>query len=133
MQLFKGVRGYRQLVHSIRTAVQDGTLLPGARLPSQRQLAHKLGLAVGTDPRAYQEAEQAGLIPSYIGRGTFVTHPGTWLTAAKASTASPDIVNLTIDEPLEAFAPDISDIALDLLKSSSINSLLQYNNAAIAA
>jgi DNA-binding transcriptional MocR family regulator len=63
---------YRALADAIERDVRLGVLAPGARLPTQRALADRLGLAVATVTRAYAEASKLGLISSEIGRGTFV-------------------------------------------------------------
>lgn len=60
------------LVAAIEAGIRDGDLAPGERLPSQRALAHRLGLAIGTVTRAYAEAERRGLVVGEVGRGTFV-------------------------------------------------------------
>ena len=43
-----------QITQSIRTAIRDGGLAPGARLPSWRDLAVQLGVARGTVRAAYE-------------------------------------------------------------------------------
>jgi DNA-binding transcriptional MocR family regulator len=63
---------YRQIAHAIRTAVKDGTLKPGDRLPTHRDLAYQLGVTVGTITRSYREAERLGLVAGEVGRGTYV-------------------------------------------------------------
>jgi DNA-binding transcriptional MocR family regulator len=62
----------RDLVRGISEAIARERLKPGERLPPQRDLAHSLGIAVGTVGRAYAELESAGLIAAHVGRGTFV-------------------------------------------------------------
>ncbi|HBU97519.1 MAG TPA: PLP-dependent aminotransferase family protein [Thalassospira lucentensis] len=63
---------YRQIAQAIRTAVDDGTLKPGERLPTHRDLAYHLGVTVGTITRSYREAERIGLVAGEVGRGTYV-------------------------------------------------------------
>ncbi|KAA8969245.1 GntR family transcriptional regulator [Mycobacterium sp.] len=55
-------------------AIRDGTLAPGARLPTVRELAGELGLAVNTVARAYRELEAARIVETRGRRGTFVAH-----------------------------------------------------------
>lgn len=64
---------YRRIAEAIATAVTTGRLSAGDRLPTHRELARELGVAVPTVSRAYREAEQQGLISSTVGRGTFVS------------------------------------------------------------
>ncbi|MGE0613607.1 MAG: PLP-dependent aminotransferase family protein [Hyphomicrobiales bacterium] len=65
-------RPYLALLDSIRSDVESGRLQPGEKLPTQRELAKRLGLAVGTVTKAYSEAAKQGLISTEVGRGTFV-------------------------------------------------------------
>ncbi|MGC8159765.1 GntR family transcriptional regulator, partial [Salmonella enterica] len=44
---------YRQIYARLRSAVADGLLQPGDRIPSARALAAELGLARGTVEAAY--------------------------------------------------------------------------------
>lgn len=61
---------YEQVRRQISDLVATGALREGDRLPSLRQLAGDLGLAVGTVGRAYAELEAAGLLVSRRGAGT---------------------------------------------------------------
>jgi GntR family transcriptional regulator len=63
---------YEQIRSQIEAMVATGTLAPGDRLPSIRQLAHDLGIATGTVARAYGELEQEGLVVSRRRTGTVV-------------------------------------------------------------
>jgi GntR family transcriptional regulator len=63
---------YEQLRSQIRVMVASGALARGTRLPSIRQLAGDLGLAVNTVGRAYRELEGEGLIESRGRHGTVV-------------------------------------------------------------
>jgi DNA-binding transcriptional regulator YhcF (GntR family) len=66
----------RPLFDQIRTqiidAIRAGTLLPGTRLPTVRELAGELGLAVNTVARTYRELEAAGIVETRGRFGTFV-------------------------------------------------------------
>src|SRR4051794_3080658 len=63
---------YLALVEALHRDVESGRLSPGVRLPTQRQLAHRLRIAIGTVSRAYTVAEQRGIVRGEVGRGTFV-------------------------------------------------------------
>ena len=63
---------YLALAEAIAAAIRSGRLAEGAQLPTQRELAHRLGVTVGTVGRAYLLAEQRGLIAGEVGRGTYV-------------------------------------------------------------
>ena len=63
---------YLALVDALHRDVESGRLLPGTRLPTQRELANRLRIAIGTVSRAYTVAEQRGIVRGEVGRGTFV-------------------------------------------------------------
>src|SRR5687768_622865 len=63
---------YQALVDALERDIDAGVLPPGTRLPPQRELAGRLGVAIGTVSRAYAAAEALGLLSGEVGRGTFV-------------------------------------------------------------
>ena len=63
---------YEQIVIQIKKAVMNGDLAEGAALPSMRALATDLRVSTITTKRAYQELEEAGVIHTVQGRGSFV-------------------------------------------------------------
>jgi DNA-binding transcriptional regulator YhcF (GntR family) len=63
---------FEQVRAQLAAAIDDGTLEPETRLPTVRQLAAELGLAVNTVARTYRELETAGLIQTRGRNGTFV-------------------------------------------------------------
>jgi DNA-binding transcriptional regulator YhcF (GntR family) len=79
---------FDQLRTQIIDAVRDGRLLPGTRLPTVRDLAGQLGLAVNTVARAYRELETAGVLQTRGRFGTFVSRvdPADTAMATAAQT-----------------------------------------------
>lgn len=63
---------FDQLRVAVIDAVRDGRLPAGSRLPTVRDLAGDLGLAVNTVARAYRELESAGIVETRGRQGTFV-------------------------------------------------------------
>jgi GntR family transcriptional regulator/MocR family aminotransferase len=61
-----------QLYAGVRTAIADGTLEPGARLPSTRELARQLGLTRFTVDDAYSRLVSEGYLEARHGSGTYV-------------------------------------------------------------
>jgi GntR family transcriptional regulator len=61
-----------QIAHQLRAAILSGTLAPGARLPSQPELAAHYGVARETVKSALRLLGAEGLIVSRQGQGTFV-------------------------------------------------------------
>jgi GntR family transcriptional regulator len=63
---------YVQIVEQIRQMVGRGELQPGDQLPTVRQLATDLRVNFNTVARAYRLLDEAGLISTQHGRGTYV-------------------------------------------------------------
>jgi DNA-binding transcriptional MocR family regulator len=63
---------YMRLADRIETDIAKGILLPGVKLPPQRDLAYDIGVTIGTIGRAYALVRERGLVSGEVGRGTFV-------------------------------------------------------------
>jgi GntR family transcriptional regulator len=66
---------YVQLVERIKHLVASGVLEPGSQLPTVRQLAAELRVNFNTVARAYRILDEAGVISTQQGRGTYVLDP----------------------------------------------------------
>lgn len=64
---------YRQIIDQIKYQVASGTLRPGDRLPSVRELARRLPANQNTVLKAYELLTHEGLLSRRQGDGTFVT------------------------------------------------------------
>lgn len=63
---------YRQIVDQVRSAVTNGRLEVGDRLPSVRVLAERLLINPNTVAKAFQDLLQDGVVESRHGLGVFV-------------------------------------------------------------
>src|SRR6516225_2166455 len=63
---------YLQLSRAIRSAVQEGRIANGARLPPTRELAQALGLARNTVRGAYEHLGTTGFVHGRVGAGSFI-------------------------------------------------------------
>ena len=82
---------FQQVRDQIAAAIEDGRLLPAVRLPTVRELAGDLGLAVNTVARSYRELELAGLLETRGRHGTYVARrssPTAKLAAREARQLS---------------------------------------------
>ncbi|MDD1793739.1 GntR family transcriptional regulator [Enterovibrio makurazakiensis] len=61
-----------QISELLRREISAGYWLPGERLPTEAELAKKLGVAVGTLRKALTELESNGLLERKQGSGTYV-------------------------------------------------------------
>ena len=62
----------RQIVHQIATLCASGSLTPGDRMPSVRELARDLAVNQNTILRVYERLTRDGLLEMRQGQGTFV-------------------------------------------------------------
>jgi DNA-binding GntR family transcriptional regulator len=63
---------YVQIVDYVTARIESGDWEPGHRLPSERDMADRWGVAYLTIRRAMADLREKGLILSVQGRGTYV-------------------------------------------------------------
>jgi GntR family transcriptional regulator len=67
-----GIPIYVQIVDQVRALLLSGDLKPGDQLPTVRQLASELRVNFNTIARAYRLLDEARLISTQRGRGTYL-------------------------------------------------------------
>ena len=82
---------YRQLYDRLQSAILEGRLRAGAKLPSTRILARELAIARNTVMGAYEQLLAEGYLEGKTGSGTYVarTLPDAVLNVAAVRTAAP--------------------------------------------
>lgn len=68
-----GLSIYTQIVNQIQAQVVGGVLRPGNQLPTVRALAEELRVNFNTVARAYRILDEARIISTQQGRGTYIT------------------------------------------------------------
>jgi GntR family transcriptional regulator len=63
---------YAQIVDQVQMQLTTGELRPGEQLPTVRQLASELRVNFNTIARAYRLLDEAGMISTQRGRGTYL-------------------------------------------------------------
>lgn len=63
---------YVQIMEQIQDRIASGLLRPGDQLPTVRQMATDLRVNFNTVARAYRLLDEAGLISTQHGRGTYI-------------------------------------------------------------
>src|SRR6516165_2167962 len=66
---------YEQIADDLRTAIHEGRLQPGDRLPTEREHASRYGVAIGTYRQAIAMLREEGLLATYKRHGTVVLVP----------------------------------------------------------
>lgn len=88
-----GLPIYIQIMNQIEGQVLGGTLKPGDQLPTVRSLASELRVNFNTVARAYRMLDEARIISTQQGRGTFITE-----------ISAPEVTEQLRRETLEALA-----------------------------
>ena len=68
-----GLPIYTQIVNQVQAQVVSGILKPGDQLPTVRALAEELRVNFNTIARAYRLLDEARIISTQQGRGTYIT------------------------------------------------------------
>lgn len=100
------------IAESIESAIRDGHLPPGEKLPPVRRAAEQLGVSQGTVAAAYQALQQRGLLVADGRRGTRVGQRRVqplWMDPA----LPPGVRDLYNNEADPALLPDLGGVLTD--------------------
>lgn len=118
---------YIRLADMLSTAIQNGKLVPGTKLPTHRAFAEQAGVALATATSAYRELERRGLIVGEAGRGTFVRDLGLPPTLGVQQTANDGFVDLIFNMPGAAGDADMLRAGLrQLAAAGDLEAMLRY-------
>ncbi|MBK7350077.1 MAG: GntR family transcriptional regulator [Gemmatimonadetes bacterium] len=108
---------YAQIATRLKVAIAAGDLVPGAGLPSVRQLAAQLRINPATVVQAYRELETEGFVEMRHGAGTFVrevegarrarTRAGAATRLVRALLAEAARAGLTVEELRRALVDEL--------------------------
>ena len=121
---------YLELAHQLKLDIEQGTLLPGTKLPPQRELADFLDINLSTVTRAFKLCSQDGLIAASKGNGTYVSQDVIYQNNML-------LLNSKEDKMIEmgAILPskEMNKYAIDVIEAATKEPgslhLLQYNSA----
>src|ERR1044071_1357021 len=114
-----GLPIYIQIVNQVQAQIASGILNPGAQLPTVRALAEELRVNFNTVARAYRILDEARIISTQQGRGTYITEiPPPKVTEKLRKEALEALTQRYISEAmrLEFSKNEISEIVKDELK-----------------
>jgi GntR family transcriptional regulator len=83
-----GLPIYTQIVNQVQAQVASGNLQPGDQLPTVRALAEELRVNFNTVARAYRILDEARIISTQQGRGTYITEIPPPAVTARLRTES---------------------------------------------
>jgi GntR family transcriptional regulator len=116
---------YEQIVEQVRSRIESGKLSPGDQLPTVRQLALELRVNFNTIARAYRILDEAGLISTQQGRGTYILEPDTPEAQSRLRRARlDDLINSFLSDALRhgyALEEISEEVHAQLLKRKQYN------------
>ena len=114
-----GLPIYTQIVDQVQAQVAGGILKPGDQLPTVRALAEELRVNFNTVARAYRILDEARIISTQQGRGTYITEiPPPKITAKLRKESLQVLTERYISEAmrLEFTGDEISQMITEQLK-----------------
>jgi DNA-binding transcriptional MocR family regulator len=123
---------YVAIAAAIGRAVDSGELREGDELPPQRELAAKLGIAIGTVTRAYAEAERSGFIVANGRRGTRIAgvEGRSRRLSGGLGLRPAGLIDLGVNYPSPEEDPDPAPVLLAIAKNLDRRYLLRYAQSA---
>lgn len=110
---------YKQLADDLTVLIRQGTLKPGDRVPSVREIARERGMSPATVIHAYELLEGQGLIETRPRSGYYVgTQPTTQAPQPRVSRPSPRSTLL-----------DVSELVFEVLESLRNRSVVPMGSA----
>jgi len=117
-----GLPIYIQIVNQVQAQIASGILKPGHQLPTVRALAEELRVNFNTVARAYRILDEARIISTQQGRGTYITEiPPPKITEKLRREALEALTERYIAEAIRLdFSKDeITEIIKSQLKTSN--------------
>ena len=115
-----GLPIYTQIVNQVQTQIAGGILKPGDQLPTVRALAEELRVNFNTVARAYRILDEARIISTQQGRGTYITEiPPPKVTAKLRKEALEALTQRHISEAvrLDFSKDEIIEMVKEQIKS----------------
>jgi GntR family transcriptional regulator len=115
-----GLPIYTQIVNQVQAQVAGGILQPGDQLPTVRALAEDLRVNFNTVARAYRILDEARIISTQQGRGTYITEiPPPKVTEQLRRKSLEALTQRYIDEAkrLDFSEKEINEIVKEQLKN----------------
>lgn len=117
---------YLTLAKQLEADIQNGILLPGTKLPPQRELADYLDVNVSTISKALKKCELKGLLSATVGSGTFVSYDALYSSNLMAGHRRETIINMGPTSPEQSGNELLLKMAQELLSESQAKCLFSY-------
>lgn len=119
---------YLALAEKLEQDIANGKLLPGTKLPPQRELADFLDLNVSTVSRAFKLCSNKGLLTSAVGSGTFVSYDVNTSTLILPEETESPLIELGSMMPETLPQKEAVDLLQKMLVEPEQKQLFQYQH-----
>jgi GntR family transcriptional repressor for pyruvate dehydrogenase complex len=120
-------RAHEEVARQLRDLMKDGTLRPGDRLPSERELSARFAVSRATIRQALEVLDHSGLIERRMGEGTFALADSATASVTTLVTAL-RLAQGTLADQLELrllFEPQVARLAAQRARSADLDVLRQ--------
>ena len=117
---------YLFLAGQLEKDIKAGLLLPGTKLPPQRELADFLDLNVSTITRAFKLCTQKGLLNGKIGSGTFVAYNALECFKMLPKADANNLIEMGSMSPALTSRQELSHILQNMVKEDNFGQLMHY-------
>ncbi len=107
---------YQQIVREVKRRTIRGIYLPGAKLPSVRELANEMGVNPNTMARAYAELERDGFLDTRRGEGSFVVDDQGRIDDEQAQL---------LETAVQRFATEVNELGLSAEQNDGLAQVIR--------
>jgi len=119
---------YLELARQLEDDIRQGVLLPGTKLPPQRELADYLDICFTTVTRVFKLCIQKGLLSSRVGSGTFVSYSAWSCFRMLPQDEEHKAIDLGSLSPVDVSYQALHDLLEQMLNEKNYNNFFHYNS-----
>lgn len=119
---------YLSLVELLEEEIISGRLLPGTKLPPQRELADYLDINFTTVTRAFDICRSKGLIYGVTGKGTFISPHAAELVTIHEKDGRDSFISMGYIASFEQCNSIVAEAARRVVMKDYFQELLEYSN-----
>ncbi|MBP1744539.1 MAG: GntR family transcriptional regulator [Firmicutes bacterium] len=117
---------YLAIAEQLEKDIESGILLPGTKLPPQRELADYLDINVSTISRAFKVCEKKGLLSGTVGSGTFVAYDASAKPYLSPEYDAPRLIEMGSVFPEATPQEEANTLLRKILLEKDFGKLFQY-------
>ena len=119
---------YLELARQLENDIRHNILLPGTKLPPQRELADYLDINFTTVTRVYKLCTQRGLLSSRVGSGTYVSYSAWSCFRMLPQDEAEQTIDMGSMSPVDVSYEALSSLLKQMLREKDFGKLFHYNS-----